>query len=122
MQPSERDLSRKLLAKYHLSVPERSSLRNGRARFSVLVAAVQDALNETGWFPFEWTSGRDLGEGAAVELRGGEIWVHEQHEIGVQRYSPVQSFRVADVAAAVRVYISANGGSPIDGVEVDWHS
>ena len=122
MEHSEQDLCRKLLANRHLSVPERRALPDGRARFSVLVAAVQEALSESCWFPFELKPGRDIGEGAVLEFRDGEFWVHEQHEVGVMRYSPIRSFRVADIAQAVRAYVKANGGSPIDGVAIDWQA
>ena len=122
MEQSERDLGRKLLATYHLSVPERQALPGGRVRFSVLVAAVQDALGDSGWFPFELKPGQDIGEGAVLESRHDEFWVHEQHEVGLMRYSPIRSFRATDLSDAVRAYIKANGGSPIDGVPIDWQS
>jgi len=122
MEQSERDLCRKLLARYHLSVSERQALPGGRVRFSVLVEAVQQALGEEGWFPFRLGPGRDIGSGAVLEVRDGEVWVHEQYEVGVMRYAPIHSFRVADVPAAVRAYVQANGGSPIDGVAIDWES
>jgi hypothetical protein len=122
MEFSELELCRKLLATSHLSVPERRALPNGRARFSVLVAAAQEALAESGWFPFELKPDQDLGDRAVLEFRDGEFWVHEQHEIGVMRFSPIQSFPVDNVADAVRHYIKANRGDPIDGVPVDWHA
>ena len=120
MEQSEQELCRKLLAKHHLRVPERRALPNGQARFSVLVAAVQAALVESSWFPFPLAPGRDIGEGAVLESRDGEIWVHEQHEVGVSRYSSIRSFRVAGISEAVRAYVRANGGGPIDGVAIDW--
>jgi len=122
MEQSEQDLGRKLLATYHLSVSERQALPAGRVRFSVLVSGIREALSELGWFPFQLKPGQDIGEGAVLESRDGEIWVHEQHEVGVMRYSPIHSFRVVDVSEAVRAYIKANGGSPIDGVAIDWQS
>ncbi len=122
MEHSEKNLGCKLLATHHLSIPERQGLPNGRVRFSILVEAVQDVLSQSGWFPSELRPGKDIGEGAVLESRDGELWVHEQHEIGVMRCSPIRSFRVTDVPEAVRAYIKANGGDPIDGVEVDWTS
>lgn len=122
MQQTEQDLGRKLLAKHHLSVPERRSLPNGCIRFSALVAAVEQELATSGWFPFRLKPGRDIGEGAVLESRNSELWVHEQHEVGVSRYSPIRSSRVTSTAEAVRAYVAANGGSPIDGVPIDWQS
>jgi len=120
MAKRERELCRKLLATHHLSVPERQALPGGRARFSVLVAAVQQTLAESSWFPYELTPGQDIGNGAVLESRDGQLWVHEQHEVGVMRYSTIRSFLVSDVSDAVRAYVDANGGAPIDGVAIDW--
>jgi hypothetical protein len=117
---SERDICRKLLATCHLSVAERRALPCGRARFSVLVAAVQEALTESGWFPFEIEPGRDIGARAVLESRDDDLWVHEQHEVGMMRYSPIRSFVAADVSDALHAYVDALGGAPIDGVEIDW--
>jgi len=119
---TESQLSLKLLAKFHLSVPERRSLPAGRVRASVLASAVQEVLDQNGWFPFSLKPGRDLGEGAVIESRGEELWVHEQHEVGVTRFGPIWSFRVPDLHSAIKAYVSANGGSPIDGVEIDWRA
>jgi hypothetical protein len=120
MQELERELCLKLLKTLHLSVPERASLPNGHARFSVLVQAVGDALEQNGWFPFPLRPGSDLGEGVVLESRAGRVWVHEQHEVGVGRFGPIRSYAVSSVADGVRAYIDANHGSPIDGVQVAW--
>ena len=122
MEQSEQDLCRKLLAEHHLSVPERRALPEGRARFSVLVAAVRETLSQTGWFPSRLRPGQEIGEGVVLELRDGALWVHEQHEVGVMRYSAIRSFRATGVAEAVRAYVEANGGGPIDGVAIDWQA
>ena len=118
----ERALAHKLLATYHLNVTERAALPQGRIRLSAMVAAVSAALTATDWFPRELKPGAEIGDGAVLERRGDDIWVHEQHESGVMRYGPVQSFRVSDIAAGVRAYVRAVGGAPIDGVPIDWDS
>jgi hypothetical protein len=119
---TEADLIRKLLSTLHLSVVERRALPEGRARLSILVAVLEDALADSGWFPFEPGHGNDVGDGAVVQLHRGQIWVHEQHEVGVGRYGAVRSFRVANARDAIRAYITAHGGDPIDGVSVDWEA
>jgi len=118
----ERELGRKLLAEHHLSVPERRWLPGGRIRFSDLVAAVDEGLAESGWFPHPLRPDHVIGEGALVEARQGELWLHEQHEVGVGRFGPIRSYQVADLAEAVRAYIDADGGAPLDGVAVDWEA
>src|SRR5688572_23419531 len=118
MQETERELCFKLLKTLHLSVPERAFLPNGRARFSVLVEVVANALEQNGWFPFPLRPGNDIGEGVVLESRAGRVWVHEQHEVGVGRFGPIRSHEVSSVAEGVRAYIDANHGPPIDGVPI----
>jgi len=57
---------------------------------------------------------------ARIEVRGGDIWLHEQHEIGVGRYSDIVSHRMASMTDAVKALVHATGGPPIDGISVDW--
>ena len=122
MQQFDQCLAHKLLADLHLSVPERVSLPNGKMPFSALVRAVENSLSDKHWFPFQPEDGEDIGDRAVIEARGDEIWVHEQSEVGIMRYSPVKSFQVSNFAAAVRAYVAALGCDTIDGVEIDWHA
>jgi hypothetical protein len=85
-----------------------------------MVAGVEQRLASEGWFPIRLAPETVIGQGATIELRNGKIWVHEQHEIGVSRYSEIQSSRVRSVGDAVEILIRAVGGPPIDGVPVDW--
>jgi len=94
MQPDEKALCLKLLSKLHLSVPERRALPNRRARFSVIVQVVRDALESSGFFPFRYEPGSAIGEGAVIERRDGEVWLHEQHACGLGRYGDVVESRV----------------------------
>src|SRR5262249_27633932 len=91
----------KLLETLHLSVPERKTLPSAGIPFSTLVVAVSARLDVTSWFPKAINPGKDFGEGARIERRGAELWVHEQHEAGVGRFGPIQSKRVASIQEAV---------------------
>lgn len=115
-------LALKLLETLHLSVPERRTLPHSGIPFSALVAAVSGRLDDVSWFPAAIDPGSAIGEGARIERRGSDLWVHEQHESGVGRFGPIQSRRVASIPEAVRLYVEANHGSPIDGVNIDWNA
>lgn len=91
-----------------------------REGLNALVKAVDEVLERSNWFPSPMLPGRDIGEGAVIERRGTEIWAHQQHEIGVARFGRMESTRADDVASAIRALVRAHGGSPIDGVEIDW--
>ena len=115
-----RDLALKLLSTLHLNVPERNLLPANGIPFSALVDAVESQISNGGWFPAPLSGTPPIGEGARIEVRGGRIWLHEQHEIGVGRYSDIDSRRVSSVADAVKAFVFAIGGPPIDGIAVDW--
>lgn len=117
-----RELCVKLLETLHLNVPERRRLPTKGAPFSEMVAGVEQRLLLEHWFPIQLTSGTIIGQGATIELRAGDIWVHEQGEIGVSRFSEIRSYPVGSVNEAVRILIRAVGGPPLDGVTVDWSS
>ena len=121
-KPSEHELCRKLLSELHLSVPERGLLPYGRARFSVLVAVVQQTTRETGWFPRRLMPDEVIGANAVIELRKWDILVHTQHEMGVLRFGPIASRRYCRMKGAVRAYIRVYGHNEIDGVPIDWNS
>jgi hypothetical protein len=120
MSSTERQLGLKLLTTLHLNVPERASLPYGSVGLSALVEAVTEVLERSNWFPSVMRPGQVIGEGAVIERRGNEIWVHEQHEIGVARFGPIQSTRANDVESAIRAFVQALGSSPVDGVVIDW--
>jgi hypothetical protein len=122
MENDVRELCVRLLETLHLNVPERQRLPTEGAPFSEMVAGVEQRLARDHWFPIQLTAGTIIGQGATIELRAESIWVHEQGEIGVSRFSEIRSYPVGSVNEAVRILIRAVGGSPLDGVTVDWSS
>jgi len=120
MDPKVATLGLKLLETLHLSVPERRSLPTSGIPFSALVAGVTPRLDATGWFPVPLGGVSEIWTGARLEQRGAELWVHERYEAGVGRVGPIRSRRVGSAEEAVRAFIEANGGAPLDGVPVDW--
>jgi hypothetical protein len=122
MENEVRELCAKLLETLHLNVPERQRLPTKGAPFSEMVAGVEQRLVRDHWFPIHLVPGTVIGQGATIELRAGNIWVHEQREVGVSRFSEIRSYPVRSVGEAVRKFIAAVGGPPLDGVTVDWSS
>lgn len=112
-------LGLKLLQTLHLSVPERQAIPSTGLPAGVLARAVRTHLTEWGWFPAP-PPADGIWTGARLQLRESKIWVHEQYEIGVNRFGPTRSRQVDSIAEAVRAYVEANGASSIDGVTIDW--
>ena len=113
-------LAEKLLRTFHLNVPERASLTDGRMRFSVLVAAAERYLASGRCLPEGWTPDSEY-DGVVIELRDGVYWMHDRAEIGVMRFSPLRSERADDLREVVRCYLKRFGdGAGLDGVPIAW--
>lgn len=115
-------LTLKLLLTLHLSVPERKILPDQCVRFSVIILAIKNQLEEQGWFPHHLKDGDLIGSGALLESRQNTIFVHEQFEIGAMRYSPVETRKVSNIVEAIKIFLSHNGETSIDGVKIDYES
>ena len=59
-------------------------------------------------------------EGVVIEKRDSDYLIHECHEIGVGRYSPVKARVAKNLAEALRAYVRAHGGTAIDGVPINF--
>jgi hypothetical protein len=114
-------ICRKLLDTLHITSEERSELRGERLFFSVLLVAAQATLDETHFLPSKLRPDHDF-EGIVIEQREGAYLVHECHEIGVGRYSPVKVRVAKDLADALRAYVRSNGGTAIDGVPINFNA
>ncbi|MEM8556567.1 MAG: hypothetical protein AAGG50_01880 [Bacteroidota bacterium] len=119
--PGELALCEQLLDTGHLNVPERRALPDGRARFSVLVAAAAAILQADGSLPRPETRSLDF-MGVRLEADGEQVHLHEQYEVGVARFGPVRTRTFASVSEAVRAYVEILGPDHIDGVPIDYTS
>jgi len=108
-----RELALELLSTLHLNVPERNSLPSKGIPFSSLVDTVESQISNGRWFPAPLSGSPPIGGGARIEVRGREIWLHEQHDIGVGRYSDIASRRMSSLSDAVKAFVLANAGQSI---------
>jgi hypothetical protein len=112
-------ICRKLLDTLHITPEERRELGGERILFSKLIASARVALNEVHFLPSTLRPDHEF-EGVVVEQRDDTYIVHECHEIGAGRYSPVKSRVAKDLADALRAYVRSNGGTAIDGVPIHF--
>lgn len=120
MQPmNEQNLIEKLITESHLNVPERHALPNGVARFSVIVVQASQVLERDGWLP---PSRKEISKfsGAIIERLDEGYAVHTCHEIGVMRFSDVQTQKFSQLKAAVRAWLRIEHGESIDGIPIAW--
>jgi hypothetical protein len=111
------EICRKLLDTLHINAEERRELAGERIPFSTLIASAKAALDEVPFLPSTLRPDHEF-EGVLIEQRGNSYVVHECHEVGVGRYSPVKLRVAKDLADALRAYVRVNGGTAIDGVPI----
>lgn len=119
MSDREAELTRKLVDTFHLNEHERADLPGGRVRWSVLVRAVGESLAESGWFPNDWRPDQSY-DGVIIEARADGYMLHKRTEIGVARFSEVQTLPTISLDNAVRTLVETMFGDDIDGVGLDW--
>lgn len=113
-------ICRKLLDTLHITSDDRRELGGERLLFSALVATARVALADVGFLPSSLRPDHEF-EGVIIEQREGDTYlIHECHETGVGRYSPVKSRLAKDLPDALRAYVRANGGTAIDGVPINF--
>jgi hypothetical protein len=114
-----RQICLKLLDTLHLTAEDRRELGGERLLFSSLIAIARASLDEVGFMPAGLRPDHEF-EGVVIEKRDNTYIVHECHEIGVGRYSPVKTRVAKDLADALRAYVRAHGGTAIDGVPINF--
>ena len=90
-------LAEKLLRTLHLSVPERRTLPGGRIAFSALLAAAERILESGETLPPGW-SPHSAYDGVIIQKTADGYLLHERFEIGVMRFSELQTQRVSTLS------------------------
>ncbi|HVJ82286.1 MAG TPA: hypothetical protein VNC50_14555 [Planctomycetia bacterium] len=115
----ETKLIRKLVRTFHLDARERRRLPNGRARKSLVLAAIAEELEAGGWHPAGQRPADDFAGGLIERLADGRCRIHWKSEVSMLRYEldAVGEFASADEAA--RTWLRAMFPRDIDGVPID---
>jgi hypothetical protein len=109
----ERALVLKLVERWHLSVPERRSLPGGRAKRSLVLAAIERLVRDHG-------AATVRAEGPFVELRrveGGACEVTWSDETSLSKWEILKRARfptIAETAAAAIAHVRHIDGVPVD--------
>jgi hypothetical protein len=119
---NEMELVRKLVTKWHLSVPERRALPKQKARASLACQAIVDVLSESGWFPSDWRPDQGY-EGGLIERRlDGTYDIHWKSEAGTMRFELLSVDHYVGAVDAAREWLRRTFPRDIDGVIIDWGS
>ena len=121
METPAKDLIRKLVFGGHLSVPERKTLPDKKAKASLICSVIEEALRSEEWF-CAWWMPEDSMIGCEIRFRGdgpGRVhWTYsgiEGDRTGLRVYD---SHRHAAEALAMEARQFWRNG--IDGVFIDW--
>jgi len=115
----EKDLVRKLVTSWHLSVPERRALPNGKARGSLIYSAIEEVLKCEGWFPPDWRP-NGFFNGVLIEYKSdGTCRLHVQAEVAYLQFEG-GVVEKCSLQEAVKSFVHKVVGADIDGVPIDW--
>ncbi|GAA0539402.1 hypothetical protein GCM10008941_18990 [Rhizomicrobium palustre] len=117
-----KELARKLVSTFHLSMPERAAFGADPVPGSLLRSAILSVLIERGTFPPKW--GRDAPyDGGLIEANpDGSCSITWKAESGVMRSEVIGVQNFASPTEAVVAYAERFFGSSIDGMPVDWRA
>ncbi len=122
---TERELLEKLLRKDHLSVPEKNLLPEGKAKASLLIEIIVNALEKTGSYPGPFTNSNSFGESCCLSIEKSGYLLMKNSEVGLQRFDIVYKKYFSDKIEAAKKFLELNYESPgyagtIDGIPIDW--
>lgn len=122
---SERALIRKLVADWHLNVSERKELPGGQAKVCLILAAIEEIVNDcgcypAGCYPAGWCLEDDFS-GAWIERQAdGSCILYFKAEYAMCRTAVIRKVNCPSARAAAEVLLRDEYGEDIDGVPLDW--
>jgi hypothetical protein len=119
--PSERDLIRKLVVDWHLNVPERKELSGGKAKVSLILAAIEEIVKDAGCYPATWQLEDDFSGAWIQRQADGSCIVYFKAEYAMCRTTVVRKVTCESPHAAAEMLLREEYGDEIDGVPLDWN-
>lgn len=118
----EKVLAGKLVATWHLNVPERRSLPGGRVKATLILDAIEEQLRSGGWFPADICPEEDFEGGLIELLRDGSCRIYWKSEFSYLRYTLKSIEEFATPRDAAIALVRAVFGEQIDGIPIDWQA
>jgi hypothetical protein len=118
-EPCERDLVRKLVTTWHLTVPEHRAL-GGTVRGSLVFDTIEEVLEAEGRFPVEWQPDDSFAGGLIERREEGGCRVTWKAEFAMMHHDAVSVQDYASCREAVTRFARAFFGGDIDGIPIDW--
>ena len=120
MTQSQYDLTRKFAEDFHLNVPDRTHLNNGKIVGSDLVRAIAAIVEDYGKYPKDWKVNEPFDGGLIEKVDERTFQVTWQAEVSVSRYKVLSVDKYANLQDAATVVAKKLFGNGFDGVSIDW--
>jgi hypothetical protein len=118
--PHEKDLVRKLVTTWHLSVPEHREMRGTPIRGSLVCEAIEEVVQAEGRFPVEWQPDDSFAGGLIERQEDGSYRVTCRAEFSLMHHEAVSIKQYQNRREAVATFARYFFGGDIDGIPIDW--
>jgi hypothetical protein len=120
MTNSQYELTKKIAEDFHLNVPERKRLDNGKIIGSDLVRAIVDIVEECGRYPKNWKMDDPFNGGLIEKVDARSYQVTWKAEVGVSRYEVLSVDKYASPEDAAKIVAKKLFGVSFDGISIEW--
>lgn len=103
MADTERDLIRQLAVAWHLNVVERKQLPDGKAKVSLLAAAIEAIVKDHGCYPSDWKLEDDFSGAWIQHQPDGACVVYFKAEYAMCRTTVIRKVNCESIRAAAEV-------------------
>jgi hypothetical protein len=117
---AEYEIVKKLVLYQHISVPDRCSLPDGKAKSSLVYKVIEETVQQAGRFPSRIKPGEPYDGGIIERIGSDEYIIHWQAEISLARFATVKKAHYNSLRKAVQMFAKKEWPKDIDGVAIDW--
>jgi hypothetical protein len=120
MTKSQYNLTKKFAEDFHLNVPKRKHLGNGKIIGSDLVRAIVGIVEECGKYPKNWKVDDPFDGGLIEKVDARTYQVTWKAEVGVSRYKVLSVDKYANSDDAAKTVAKKLFGASFDGISIEW--
>ncbi|CAN5597309.1 hypothetical protein BH10PLA2_BH10PLA2_32040 [soil metagenome] len=118
----EEEVVGKLAVDWHLNVPDRRKLPNGRVQASLLLDAIERELHANTSYPRGLTPDTDFSGGLVLMSPQGNCRILWKTQISTSQFEANWSTEEQTPRDAAETLIRSLFGAEIDGIPIDWQS
>jgi hypothetical protein len=120
MTRSRDDLTKKFAEDFHLNVPDRKHLDDGKIAGSDLVRAIVAIVEESGKYPRNWKLNEPFDGGLIEKIDTQTYQVTWKAEVSVSQYKVMSVEKFTSPRDAAKLVAEQFFGFSYDGIPIDW--